>query len=114
MAETIFSKIINREIPATIVFEDDRVLAFRDIAPQAPTHIVIIPKEEIPTANDIIERQDNLIGYMVRMAARIANEEGIADDGYRLVMNCNVDGGQAVYHLHLHLLGGRKMQWPPG
>ena len=114
MAETIFSKIINREIPADIVFEDDRVLAFRDIAPQAPTHILIIPKEEIATANEITDRQDNLIGYMVRIAARIAAEEGIAEEGYRLVMNCNVDGGQAVYHLHLHLLGGRKMQWPPG
>jgi histidine triad (HIT) family protein len=114
MAETIFSKIINREIPADIVFEDDRVLAFRDIAPQAPTHILIIPKEEIATANDITDQQDNLVGYMVRIAARIASEEGIAGDGYRLVMNCNVDGGQAVYHLHLHLLGGRRMQWPPG
>jgi histidine triad (HIT) family protein len=114
MAETIFSKIINREIPADIVFEDDRVLAFRDIAPQAPTHILIIPREEIATANDITDQQDNLVGYMVRIAARIASEEGIAGDGYRLVMNCNVDGGQAVYHLHLHLLGGRRMQWPPG
>ena len=114
MAETIFSKIISREIPADIVFEDDRVLAFRDIAPQAPTHILIIPKEEILTANDITEHQDSLIGYMVRMAAQIAKSEGIAEDGYRLVMNCNVDGGQAVYHLHLHLLGGRRMQWPPG
>jgi histidine triad (HIT) family protein len=114
MAETIFSKIISREIPADIVYEDDRVLAFRDIAPQAPTHILIVPKQEIATVNDIEEAQDNLVGYMVRTAADIARKEGIDTDGYRLVMNCNVDGGQAVYHLHLHLLGGRKMTWPPG
>lgn len=114
MAETIFSRIIARDIPADIVYEDDRVLAFRDIAPQAPTHILVIPKQEIATTNDITEAEENLIGYMVRMATVIAKQEGIADDGYRLVMNCNADGGQAVNHLHIHLLGGRRMTWPPG
>jgi histidine triad (HIT) family protein len=114
MAETIFSKIIRKEIPATIVYEDDRVLAFRDIAPQAPTHILVIPRQEIATTNDITEEHEPLLGHMVRVAADIARSEGIADGGYRLVMNCNADGGQAVYHIHLHLLGGRKLGWPPG
>ena len=114
MAETIFSKIIRKEIPADIVFEDDRVLAFRDIAPQAPTHILVIPKEEIATTNDIDEAHEALIGHMVRVAAQIAKSEGIAESGYRLAINCNGDGGQAVYHIHIHLLGGRKMSWPPG
>ena len=114
MAETIFSKIIRKEIPATIVYEDDHVLAFRDIAPQAPTHILVIPRQEIATTNDIAEEQEPLLGHMVRVAADIAKSEGIAEDGYRLVMNCNADGGQAVNHIHIHLLGGRKMSWPPG
>ncbi|MEO5930630.1 MAG: histidine triad nucleotide-binding protein [Candidatus Kapaibacterium sp.] len=114
MAETIFSKIIRKEIPADIVYEDDRMLAFRDITPQAPTHILIIPKEEIATANDITPAHDELVGAMVRTAAAIAEREGIAEDGYRLVINCNAHGGQAVYYLHLHLLGGRPMTWPPG
>jgi len=114
MADTIFSKIIRGEIPATIVHEDDQVLAFRDVAPQAPTHILVIPKREIATTNDIGAGDETLIGHMVRVATQIAKNEGIADDGYRLVMNCNADGGQAVYHIHLHLLGGRKMSWPPG
>jgi histidine triad (HIT) family protein len=114
MAETIFSKIIRKEIPATIVYEDDRVLAFRDIAPQAPTHILVIPRQEIATTNDITEEDEPLLGHMVRVAADIARSEGIADGGYRLVMNCNADAGQAVNHIHLHLLGGRKLGWPPG
>ncbi len=114
MAETIFSKIIRKEVPATIVYEDDQVLAFRDIAAQAPTHILVIPKKEIATSNDITEADEPLIGHLVRIAAKIASDEGIAEDGYRLVLDCNENGGQAVYHLHLHLLGGRKMGWPPG
>jgi histidine triad (HIT) family protein len=114
MAETIFSKIIRKEIPADIVYEDDLVLAFRDIAPQAPTHILVIPKEEIATTNDIDEAHEQLIGHMVRVAAGIAKSEGIAESGYRLAINCNADGGQAVYHIHIHLLGGRRMAWPPG
>lgn len=111
---TIFSKIISGEIPADVVYRDDQVMAFRDIAPQAPTHILIIPIEEVATANDLSEQHEQLVGHMVAVAARIAREAGVADDGYRLVMNCNRDGGQEVYHLHLHLLGGRKMAWPPG
>lgn len=114
MAETIFSKIIRKEIPATVVYEDDQVLAFRDISPQAPTHILVIPKKEIATTNDIAEEDEPLVGHMVRVAAKIARDEGIAEDGYRLLFNCNRNGGQEVYHIHLHVLGGRKMSWPPG
>ena len=114
MAETIFSKIIRKEIPATVVYEDDQVLAFRDISPQAPTHILVIPKKEIATTNDIAEEDEPLVGHMVRVAATIARQEGIAEDGYRLIFNCNRNGGQEVYHIHLHILGGRKMSWPPG
>ncbi len=109
MAETIFSKIIRREIPATIVYEDDQVLAFRDIAPQAPTHILIIPKIEIATANDLTAEHETLVGHMIVVAAQIARSEGISEGGYRLAVNCNADGGQVVYHLHVHLLGGRAL-----
>jgi histidine triad (HIT) family protein len=114
MAETIFSKIIRREIPADIVFEDDEVLAFRDISPKAPTHVLIIPKTPIATTNDIAAEQEQLVGHMVTTAARIARDLGIAESGYRLVFNCNEDGGQEVFHIHLHLLGGRPLGWPPG
>ena len=114
MSENIFSKIINREIPADIVFENDRVLAFRDINPQAPVHVLVIPKKVIPTVNDIRSEDRELVGELFTIAAQIAAEEGIAESGYRTVFNCNGDGGQEVYHLHLHLLGGRAMQWPPG
>lgn len=114
MSETIFSKIIRKEIPAAIVYEDERVLAFRDVAPQAPTHVLIIPKDPIPTVNDVTPEHEQLIGHMVTVAATIAHQEGVDQSGYRLVLNCNADAGQAVYHLHLHLLGGRKMAWPPG
>ena len=114
MSGTIFTKIIAREIAADIVYEDDRVLAFRDINPQGPTHVLVIPKEEIATINDATAEHEALLGHMMTTAARIAKEEGIADDGYRLVMNCNREGGQEVYHIHLHLIGGRRMTWPPG
>ena len=114
MSETIFSKIIRKEIPATIVFEDDEVLAFRDINPQAPTHILIIPKKPIATLNDIQPEDAPLIGKLYLVAKQLAAELGLADDGYRTVFNCNRHGGQEVYHLHLHLLGGRQMTWPPG
>lgn len=110
MAETIFSKIIRGELPADIVYDDDELLAFRDIAPQAPVHVLIIPKVEIATVNDIQSGQAELIGKMVLVAQRIAAEEGIADDGFRLVMNCNRHGCQEVFHLHLHLLGGRQLR----
>ena len=106
---TIFSKIIAKEIPADIVYEDDLVLAFRDIAPQAPVHILIIPKKEIPTANDVEAADEALLGRLFTVAARIASDEGIAQNGYRLIVNCNEDGGQEVFHLHMHLLGGRSL-----
>ncbi len=114
MADELFLKIINREIPAEIVYETDEILAFRDINPQAPVHVLIIPKERIPTTNDLKSRHAELVGKLVLAAVEIAREEGLSEDGYRLVMNCNQAGGQAVYHIHLHLLGGRQMTWPPG
>tara|TARA_B100002052_G_C15697552_1_gene513559 strand:+ start:358 stop:699 length:342 start_codon:yes stop_codon:yes gene_type:complete len=111
---TIFTKIINKEIDANIVYEDDDILAFEDINPQAPTHILIIPKKEIQTANDIQEEDTSLIGRLVLVAKDIAKQKGIDKDGYRLIMNCNDDGGQTVFHIHMHLIGGRKLSWPPG
>ena len=114
MSDDLFLKIIEREIPADIVFENDRILAFRDIDPQAPIHILIIPKRRIATINDLDDDEAGLVGDMVLAARDIARSEGISDDGYRLVFNCNRDGCQSVYHIHLHLLGGRRMTWPPG
>lgn len=114
MADDLFLKIIDREIPADIVYETDELLAFRDIDPQAPTHILIIPKEHIPTVNDLADQHTELVGKMFLAAAELARKEGFSEDGYRLVMNCGSQGGQAVYHIHLHLLGGRQMKWPPG
>lgn len=112
---TIFSKIINKEIPANIVFESENILAFKDINPQAPVHVLIIPKIEIPKVTDIKSSEHSaLLGEMIDAANNIAKDLGIADDGFRLVFNCGENGGQEVYHLHLHLLGGRKMKWPPG
>ena len=110
MSETIFSKIINHELPADIVYEDDAVMAFRDINPQAPVHVLVIPKVEIATVNDIEPEQAELVGKMVLAAQKIAADEGIAEDGFRLVFNCNRHGCQEVFHLHLHLLGGRQMR----
>jgi len=115
MAATIFSKIINKEIPADIVFESESVLAFRDILPQAPTHILIIPKIEIPSVREINGNEHGaLLGEMIDAANLIAKQEGISEDGFRLVFNCGDKGGQEVYHLHMHLLGGRQMTWPAG
>lgn len=108
-AETIFSKIIRREIPADIVYQDERVTAFRDIHPQAPTHILIVPSKVIPTVNDITPADEALVGHMLVVAGQIAQQEGIAADGYRLIINCGQNGQQEVFHLHMHLLGGRKM-----
>ena len=104
MSDDLFLKIINREIPADIVYETDEILAFRDINPQAPVHVLIIPKEQINTINDIEPRHAKIIGELFLVAAGIAAKEGLADDGYRVVMNCNQHGGQAVYHIHLHLI----------
>lgn len=109
MSDDLFLKIINREIPADIVYETDELLAFRDIAPKAPTHILIIPKVHIRTVNDIEPQHADLVGKMFLVAAELARQEGIAEDGYRLIMNCNEAGGQVVFHIHLHLLGGRSM-----
>ena len=106
---TIFSKIIAREIPADIVYEDDVVLAFRDIAPQAPVHILVIPKKEIATANDVTADDERVLGRLFRAAASIAADQGIAENGYRLIVNCNAHGGQEVFHLHMHILGGRPL-----
>ena len=103
---TLFSRIINHELPGDIVYQDDRVTAFRDIRPQAPTHILIVPNREIPTVNDLQEEDCNLIGHLVLVAKNLAVAEGIAANGYRLIVNCNRDGNQEVFHLHLHLLGG--------
>jgi len=115
MAETIFSKIIRKEIPAAIVFENENVLAFRDINPAAPTHILIIPKIEIDKVTSLNGKEHGaLLGEMIDAANLIAEQEGISESGFRLVFNCGNDGGQEVYHLHMHLLGGRKMNWPPG
>jgi histidine triad (HIT) family protein len=115
MGETIFSKIIKREIPADIVYETENVLAFRDINPQAPVHILIIPKIEIPKVTDIDgKKHSRLLGELFDTANKLAKDLKIDQDGFRLVFNCGDNGGQDVYHLHMHLLGGRKMTWPPG
>ncbi len=116
MGETIFSKIIRREIPAEIVFENDNVLAFKDINPQAPVHVLIIPKiTEIETTKDIDStKHATLLGSLYDAANQIAKDLGVSESGFRLVLNCGADAGQEVYHLHMHLLGGRKMSWPPG
>lgn len=112
---TIFSKIIRKEIPADIVFENESVLAFRDINPQAPVHILIIPKLEIKTVSDLSGKDHaKLLGELIDAANLIAKKENISKNGFRLVLNCGPDAGQEVYHLHMHLLGGRKMSWPPG
>ncbi len=114
MGDTIFGKIIRREIPADIVYEDDEVLAFRDLNPQAPVHVLFIPKQPIATLNDAASEDAVLLGKVLLAAANYARQEGFAEDGYRTVINCNTHGGQTVYHLHVHLLAGRKLTWPPG
>lgn len=114
MSEDLFLKIIEREIPADIVYETEQVLAFRDINPQAPVHVLIIPKIHIRTVNDLEPAQAELIGNLYLAAKEIAKNEGLAEEGYRLVMNCNQAGGQLVFHIHLHLMGGRQFNWPPG
>ncbi|MDJ0720035.1 MAG: histidine triad nucleotide-binding protein [Desulfobacterales bacterium] len=106
---TIFTKIIEKEIPADIVYQDDHITAFRDINPQAPVHILIVPNKEIPTVNDIEPSDETLVGKMFSAAKKIAADEGVAENGYRLLINCNRDGGQEVFHLHMHLFGGRPL-----
>ncbi|MBE2893788.1 purine nucleoside phosphoramidase [Spirabiliibacterium falconis] len=107
--ETIFSKIIRNEIPANIVYQDDLVTAFHDISPQAPTHILIIPNKLIPTVNDVTAEDEQALGRLFVVAAKIAKEQGVSDDGYRLIVNCNRHGGQEVFHIHMHLLGGQPL-----
>ncbi len=112
--DCLFCKIIDKTIPAKIVYEDEATLAFEDINPQAPLHVLVIPKRHIPTTLDIGEDDDAIVGAMIQTANRIARERGIAEDGFRLVMNCNEGAGQTVFHIHIHLLGGRSLHWPPG
>ena len=114
MSDTIFDRIIRREIPADIVFEDEHLIAFRDIAPQAPVHVLFVPKTPIATLNDLQPDQAAIVGRLAHAAAEYAKREGFAEDGYRVVMNCGRDGGQSVFHIHLHLLAGRALHWPPG
>ncbi|HET7631596.1 MAG TPA: histidine triad nucleotide-binding protein [Gemmatimonadaceae bacterium] len=110
--DCLFCRIARHEIPATIVAEDEHALAFRDIDPKAPVHVLVIPKVHVASLNDVAD--PGLVGHVVRMAVEIARAEGVAESGYRLVANTNTDGGQTVDHLHLHVLGGRHMTWPPG
>ncbi len=114
MSEDLFLKIIQREIPADIVYETDDVLAFRDVNPRAPVHVLIIPKLHIRTINDIEHAHAELVGKLFVAAKKIAEAEGLSEEGYRVVMNCNEAAGQTVFHIHLHLLGGRALSWPPG
>ena len=114
MSDCLFCKIIAGEIPADIVYESESMLAFRDINPQAPTHVLIIPRKHIATINDIERNDAGTVGELLLAAQAVARQEGIADGGYRAVMNCNADAGQTVFHIHLHLLGGRPLDWPPG
>ncbi|WP_198266378.1 histidine triad nucleotide-binding protein [sulfur-oxidizing endosymbiont of Gigantopelta aegis] len=110
----LFCQIAQYKIPAKIAYEDEHIIAFHDISPQAPIHILIIPKQHIATINDFSERESDLLGKMILVAKKLAHELGVADDGYRLNMNCNQQGGQTVFHTHLHLLAGRQFAWPPG
>jgi histidine triad (HIT) family protein len=114
MADCLFCRIATREIPASIVYEDDHLLAFNDIDPQAATHVLIVPKRHIASLNDLQPGDDQIVGEIVRRAAAIAKERGIAERGFRTVFNTNREAGQTVFHIHLHLLGGRSMGWPPG
>ncbi len=112
--DCLFCGIIEKRVPSTPVYEDERLYAFRDTNPQAPVHILVIPKKHVPTTNHLGEEDAELIGKLVLKARDLASEEGIAEKGYRLVMNCNEWAGQTVFHVHLHLLSGRAMGWPPG
>lgn len=112
--DCLFCKIKDQEIPAKIVYQDDTVLAFEDINPQAPHHVLVIPKKHISTLNDLTDEDTALVGHMVKTAAQLAKELNIAEEGYRINLNCNRGAGQTVFHIHLHLLGGRPFSWPPG
>ncbi len=114
MAKCVFCRMVDGEIKPDVVYEDEAVLAFRDTNPQSPTHVLLIPKEHIATTNDLDDDNVDIIGRLYLAAKQVAADEGIAERGYRMVMNCNPEAGQSVYHIHLHLLGGRSMNWPPG
>jgi histidine triad (HIT) family protein len=114
MSDCLFCKIIEREIPASIVYEDDRVLAFNDVNPQAPTHVLVVPKRHIASLADLAPDDDQIVGEIVRRAAAIARDRAVEAGGYRTIFNTNRDAGQTVFHIHLHLLGGRSFRWPPG
>jgi len=114
MSDCLFCKILDGQIPAKLVHEDDRVVAFRDINPQAPMHVLVIPRRHISSLNDLTAEDDGIVGEMVRRGGAIAREHGHGDRGYRTVFNCNADAGQTVFHIHLHVLGGRSLTWPPG
>ena len=112
--DCLFCKILSGDIPGDIVYESEQVFGFRDINPQAPVHIVIVPRRHIATINDLQADDEALVGALFTAAKQVAADEGLSDDGYRVVMNCNAGAGQTVFHIHLHLLGGRQMRWPPG
>lgn len=114
MSKTIFQKIADREIPSDIVYEDDKCVAFRDVSPQAPSHVLVIPREPIPSLEHLTEEHAPLLGHLWLSIPEVARKLGLAEGGYRVVVNCGKDGGQSVDHLHFHILGGRQMQWPPG
>ena len=114
MARCMFCEIATGDIPAKIVHADDQAIAFRDIDPKAPTHVLVIPREHIATVNDLTGDHEPVVGRLFTIARQVARDEGLADDGYRLVMNCGKGAGQSVFHIHLHLLGGRHLSWPPG
>lgn len=114
MTDCLFCKMGSGEIKPDVVFEDDDVLAFRDVNPQAPMHVLVIPKTHIATVNELDENNAGVISQMYLVARKLAQDSGVAEDGYRLVMNCNAGAGQSVFHIHLHVLGGRQMNWPPG
>jgi len=114
MSECLFCKIASREIPATIIYEDEHTVAFRDINPQAPVHVLIIPRQHIASLAELKPEQTSLMGHLLWVCAEIARQEGVEAEGYRVVLNTNRAAGQSVFHLHLHLLGGRHMMWPPG
>jgi len=114
VADNIFAKIVRKEIPATLVYEDDQALAFRDVGPKAPVHILVIPRKDLARISEAKAEDEPLLGHLLTVAAKIARQEGIDDTGYRLVINKGRDAGESVPHLHVHLLGGRPLQWPPG
>ena len=114
MSDCLFCKILDGEIPCDKVYENEHVIAFRDVNPQAPTHVLVIPRKHISTVNDLTEDDKNIVGEMMLAAQQVAKQDGIEDVGYRLIMNCNEGAGQTVFHIHLHVLGGRALNWPPG